>query len=134
MQESIECSIILPVNTEQLYSAWLDTAAHTAFTGSSADIDPRLGGRFTAWDGYIEGVTLELEPYRRILQAWRTSEFPEGSSDSRLEILLEDAGHGQTRLRLLHSEIPAGQGESYLQGWEDYYFQPMLEYFLRPRE
>ncbi len=130
MQESIECSIVLPVSVEQLYRAWLDSAAHSSFTGSPADIDPRVGGRFTAWDGYIEGVTLEMEPYRRILQAWRTSEFPEGSPDSRLEILLEDAGQSQTRLALLHSEIPDGQGLSYLQGWEDYYFQPMQEYFV----
>lgn len=129
MQESIECSIVLPVGAEQLYRAWLNSAAHSGFTGSPAQVDPRVGGRFSAWDGYIEGVTLELEPYRRILQAWRSSEFPEGSPDSRLEILLEDAGQGQTRLTLLHSEIPAGQGQTYLQGWEDYYFQPMQEYF-----
>ena len=132
MLETIQCTTILPVEVEQLYHAWLDSAAHSGFTGSPAQIDPRVGGRFSAWDGYIEGTTLELEPYRRILQSWRTSEFPEGSTDSRLEILLEDAGAGQTRIALLHSEIPVGQGQSYLQGWEEFYFQPMQEYFANP--
>jgi activator of HSP90 ATPase len=132
MLETIQCSIILPVEAGQLYHAWLDSDAHSRFTGSPAQIDPRVGGHFTAWDGYIEGTTLEMEPYRRILQSWRASEFPTGSADSRLEILLEDAGAGQTRITLLHSEIPAGQGQSYLQGWEEFYFQPMQEYFVNP--
>jgi activator of HSP90 ATPase len=114
---------------ERLYGAWLDSAAHSAFTGSPAQIDPQIGGRFSAWGGYIEGTTLELEPYRRIVQTWRTTEFPEGSADSRLEVLLEEAGLGQTRLTLLHSEIPEGQGQGYLQGWEEFYFQPMLANF-----
>ena len=129
MLETIQCATVLRVSAEQLYHAWLDSAVHSSFTGSPAQIDPQMGGRFTAWDSYIEGVTLEMEPYRRILQSWRTSEFPPGSADSRLEILLEEAGAGQTRITLLHSEIPAGQGQSYLQGWEEFYFQPMQEYF-----
>jgi uncharacterized protein YndB with AHSA1/START domain len=132
MLETIQCTTILPAGVEQLYRAWLDSTVHGSFTGSPAQIDPRVGGRFTAWDGYIEGTTLEMEPYRRILQSWRTSEFPPGSADSRLEILLEDAGAGQTRITLLHSQIPAGQGQSYLQGWEEFYFQPMHEYFVNP--
>jgi uncharacterized protein YndB with AHSA1/START domain len=129
MLETIECSVVLPVGMEQLYGAWLDSAAHSAFTGSQAQIDPQIGGRFSAWDGYIEGTTLELEPYRRILQSWRTTEFPEGSADSRLEVLLEETGPGETRLTLLHREIPEGQGQGYLQGWEEFYFQPMLTYY-----
>jgi hypothetical protein len=28
---------------------------------------PRVGGKFTAWDGYIEGITLEMEPDKRIV-------------------------------------------------------------------
>ena len=136
--ESFEVSAVLPAQPEEVYRAWLDSEGHSAFTGAQAEVEPGVGGRFNAWDGYIEGRTLELEPptgaaatagrQLRILQAWRTSEFPDGSPDSRLEILLEKA-HGGTRITLRHSEIPAGQGAEYAQGWADHYFTPMKRYF-----
>jgi activator of HSP90 ATPase len=128
MPESLHLSTILPASTQQIYQAWLDSEAHSLFTGSPAQIEPRLGGAFTTWDGYIQGQTLELEPYRRILQSWRTTEFPAGSPDSLLEITLEETKEG-TRIVLDHTQIPDGQGDDYRQGWEDYYFAPMEEYF-----
>ena len=128
MADSLHLITILPANPEPVFHAWLDSAEHTAFTGSPARIDPTVGGRFTAWDGYIQGATLELSPCTRILQSWRTTEFPEDSPDSSLEVLLEPAESG-TRLILNHTGIPEGQGEQYRQGWEDYYFTPMQAYF-----
>lgn len=129
MLETIQLSAILPASPEQIYRDWLSSTGHTAFTGSPAEVDPAVGGRLTAWDGYIEGTNIELEPYRRILQAWRTSEFPTGSPDSRLEVLLE-AVEGGTRLTINHSHIPEGQGAMYAQGWQDFYFTPMRAYYL----
>jgi activator of HSP90 ATPase len=128
MLETIELSIILPVSPEKLYRAWLDSAEHTAFTGGAANIEPQVGGAFSAWDGYIRGVTLVLEPYQRIVQTWRSSDFPEASANSRLEVLLDEVEAG-TKLTLIHSEIPDGQGEEYRQGWVESYFNPMEEYF-----
>ena len=129
MTESIQVSAFFPgARAGRIYSAWLDGAQHAAFTGSSAEVDPQLGGLFTAWDGYIQGTTVELHPFSRIVQSWRTTEFPAGSPDSRLEVLLEQLDGG-TRVTLLHTEIPDGQGEGYRQGWEDYYFTPMQTYF-----
>jgi putative hydrolase of HD superfamily len=128
--EAIQASTRLAGNPEQIYRAWLDSDAHSAFTGATAVIDPQEGGSFSAWDGYIQGTTLELQPFQRILQAWRTSEFPPESPDSQLEVLLvPDEQPGWSRLTLIHHQIPPGQGQQYLRGWQDYYFTPMQEYF-----
>lgn len=128
MSESIEISKIFPVSQTRLYQAWLDGAEHGAFTGGEAVIDARVGGRFTAWDGYIEGQNLELTPHTRILQSWRTSEFPEDAEDSLLEVLFNEE-EGKTRLILKHTNLPAGTGDEYRQGWVDYYLGPMEQYF-----
>jgi activator of HSP90 ATPase len=128
MQNDLRLSLFLPVAPQKVYLAWLDSAGHSAFTGSPAEIDARPGGKFTAWDGYISGVTLELHPFQRILQSWRTTEFPSSSPDSRLEITFDAAENGM-RLTLIHTEIPEGQAEDYRQGWEDFYFTPMQAYF-----
>src|SRR6185369_1989682 len=102
----------LPASPERVYEAWLDSDEHGAFSGGIAKIDPVVGGKHAAWDSYIEGVNLILEQPRRIVQSWRTTEFPEEAPDSRLEILLDEVDGG-TRLTLIHTNIPDGQADQY---------------------
>jgi activator of HSP90 ATPase len=126
--ESFKISAQFPIAARELYQAWLDSKQHAGFTGAGAKIVPRVGGRFTAWDGYILGKTLELTPYRRIVQAWRTTDFPNASGDSLVEITLEKVDGG-TKLMIKHTGIPEGQGEEYKDGWRLFYFKPMKAYF-----
>ncbi|MCG8700734.1 MAG: SRPBCC domain-containing protein [Bacteroidales bacterium] len=128
MSESFEISTIIPSDKKTLYNAWISSERHSLFTGGAAEIDPSIGGEYTAWDKYIWGVTKELEPYDRIVQTWRTTEFAANDADSILEVLLEDHPEG-TKLILKHSQIPVEQTERYKKGWDEHYFQPMIKYF-----
>lgn len=128
MPEVIRVSAVIHASPKRIYEAWLSSEEHSAFTGGMATVEPTVGGRHTAWEGYTQGTILELEPYRRIVQSWRTSEFPPDSPDSRLEVLLQEIDGG-TRVTLLHSDIPEGQAEQYRQGWKEFYFEPMKRYF-----
>ncbi len=121
----------LPAPPDAVYDAWMSSEGHAAMTGADARIDARAGGAFEAWDGYITGTTLALEPGRRIVQSWRTTEFADGDADSRIEVLLEAAVDG-TLITLHHTEIPDGQS-GYEQGWRDSYFEPMRAYFGHPQ-
>lgn len=133
MSDALTVSVILPVEPARLYRAWLSSEEHAAFTGSAAKITARKGGRFAVWDGYAMGKTLELKPFHRIVQAWRTTDFPEDAEDSRLEIIIDKLDCG-SKLTLIHSNLPAGRGAEFKQGWEDYYFTPMKAYFSEGRE
>jgi uncharacterized protein YndB with AHSA1/START domain len=130
MSGSFQVSTILPADPERIYKAWLDSSEHGQFTGGKAEINPIAGGIFTAWDGYIKGITLELVPFSRILQAWRAEDFPVEAEDSLLEIRLEEVPGG-TRLTLNHSNVPDEQVEEFKQGWLDFYFTPMNAYFSK---
>jgi uncharacterized protein YndB with AHSA1/START domain len=126
--EFFRLTSLFAASPAQVFAAWLDSKAHTAMTGAAATIDPHVGGAFMAADGYIRGRTLELDPGRRIVQAWRTSEFSNEHADSRLELHLRSIDGG-TELTLVHEDIPEGQGAGYHQGWHDHYFAPMAKYF-----
>ncbi len=128
-QDSIRVSAVFPTTPQDLYAAWLDSERHGAFTGLTATVESHIGGRHTAWDGYIEGEILELEPNRRILQSWRSLDFPADAPNSRLEVLLHSTSDGGVEMTLVHSEIPEGQGSDYEEGWFEYYFKPMQRYF-----
>jgi uncharacterized protein YndB with AHSA1/START domain len=126
--DNIRLITTLPASPEAVYEAWLSTGGHTAMTGAPATVEARVGGEHMAWGGYISGQHVELEPGKRILQTWRTTEFPENAPDSLLEIVLTRAPEG-TRLTLTQSGIPDGQGEQYHEGWQGHYFAPMTAYF-----
>ena len=129
MSNGFKMSARLAAQPADVYRAWLDPRTHEAFTGGGvATSSPRIGGAFTAWEGYIRGTYLVLEPGERIVHAWRTTDFPTGAPDSRVEVLLEPA-RGGTLLTLVHAQIPAGQEADYQASWTAFYFRPMKKYF-----
>jgi uncharacterized protein YndB with AHSA1/START domain len=130
MPDAFRLVSTIPGLPERAYSAWLDTAAHAAFTKAVAKVDPAIGGKFSTLDGYAHGRTVDLLIGRKIVQTWRTREFPPSSPDSRLEIQFE-AADGATRVTILHSALPEGHGEKYKKTWVERYFQPMRAYFSR---
>jgi activator of HSP90 ATPase len=130
MKTSFTLSSFFPLPPSKLFSAWLSTKSHSSFTGSPAKISAKTGGKFTAWDGYISGTTTQIIKDKKIVQKWRTTEFPDKSPDSLVTLEFEKAKDG-TKLVLTHSEIPQGQAQEYKQGWEDFYFKPMREYFSK---
>ena len=128
--ETVLVSEVIPASRHAIYAAWLDTRQHSAFTGDTAVIEPAIGGRHSTFGGYASGTMLELEPHRRIVLSWRSTEFPEGSPDSRLEVTLEDTAGG-TLVTILHTQIPEGQGDRYKDGWIQYYLEPLKRYFSK---
>jgi activator of HSP90 ATPase len=128
MKNEFVLTVMVNAKAETIYKAWLSTEGHAAMTGSPAKVDGTVDGDFAAWDGYIEGMFLELEKNKRIVQAWRAAEFPPEAEDSIVEILLEEE-HGKTKLTIKHTNIPDGQADGYKTGWEDFYFKPMRKFF-----
>jgi activator of HSP90 ATPase len=128
MKNEFTLTVTIHAKAEKIYKAYLSSEGHSALTGNPAKVDGAVDGDFTAWDGYIQGMFLELEENKKILQAWRTAEFPADAEDSIVEILLEES-HGKTKITLHHSNIPEGQADDYKTGWEDFYFKPMRKYF-----
>lgn len=125
--DSLRLTAVIPARPDVVQAAWLDGALHTAMTGAPATGEARVGARFTAWEDYIEGENLEVEA-GHIVQSWRSSQFPPGAPNSRVEILFGEAVGG-TELTLTHTNIPLGQGDAYEDGWEEFYFTPMRAYF-----
>jgi uncharacterized protein YndB with AHSA1/START domain len=126
--ETVLVSEFIPATRERLYTAWLDSGEHSAFTADVAAIEPYVGGSHSAFSGYATGEVLELEPNRRIVQSWRSTDFPEEADDSRLEVTFEDTAGG-TMITLLHTGIPTGQSDRYRDSWIEYYLQRMKKYF-----
>lgn len=126
--KTITQKVVVSATPGEVYKAFINPRTHAAFTGSRATGSARIGGKFTAWDGYISGVNRSLVPGRKIVQDWRTTEWPEGAADSRIEFTFK-AVKGGTEVRMVHSNVPAEQADSLRQGWVDFYWKPLKQYF-----
>ena len=76
----------IPASPSEVYEAWLSSEGHTGMTGAEANCTAEVGAEFDAWDGYIAGRNIELEPDRRIVQSWRTVQFADSDPDSQIEV------------------------------------------------
>jgi activator of HSP90 ATPase len=128
-KEKLSLSAEIPATPKTIYQDWLSSKGHTDFTGGAATIKDEIGSSFTAWDGYISGKITALEPNKRIIQSWRTSEFREETSDSTLEIIIIASGDDKSILTINHSNIPEGDGAKYDDGWKNHYIEPMIAHY-----
>src|SRR4051794_14852489 len=63
----------------RVYQTLMQSDQHSAFTGGGpADISAEVGGAWSAFGGHIGGRNLELVPDKRIVQAWRAQDWPDG--------------------------------------------------------
>lgn len=121
--KTIRQTVTIRATPLAVYEALMDSRTHSRFTGSSARISPRVGGRFTAYDGYAEGRNLELIPGRKIVQSWRASDWPEGQY-STATFALARAGT-RTKLTFTQAGVPDDQVASIRQGWGEFYWGPL---------
>ena len=121
---SIRQSVVIDASAREVYEALMDAEKHTAFTGERARIDAIVGGTFTCYGGYISGVNVELEPGKRIVQAWRSKDWPDGHY-SIVTFAFAGAGKGRTRLSFTQIGVPASDLKDKTQGWNDHYWRPL---------
>lgn len=127
MSESIHQEVVLNASPSRIYEAYMDSDEHSAFTGgAAAQITSEEGGSFMCHGGGIVGRNVELVPGKRIVQAWRSTNWEEGVY-SMVSIGLEPEGNG-TRLTLDHTGFPDGAKEMLEGGWHERYWKPMGEY------
>jgi len=121
--KTIRQSATFNATPREVYDALMTSRGHSKITGADAKISGKVGGRFTAFDGYATGFNLELAPGKKIVQSWRASDWPTNLS-STVTFALKPA-KGGTRLGFTHAGVPDDQHASIKQGWIEYYWKPM---------
>ncbi len=127
---TLKQKITLTASPIEVYEAFVDPKKHSQFTGAKATGKVKAGGKFTAWDGYIFGKFVEFEPGKRLLQEWQTTDWPEGYPPSMFELTFK-AVNGGTEVSMVHSNIPKEQEDELAEGWNEFYWNPLKEYFKK---
>ena len=121
--------IYFNVSPEVLYDTLMDEKKHAAFTDSEVSMDPKAGGKFSVFDGYITGKNLQLVPGKKIVQSWKAIE--DGWPDdhfSQISFTIEPEKKG-CRLIFEHTDIPDGLKDRFDEGWKEHYWERLKDYF-----
>ena len=121
---------ILSVSPQEVYEAYVDPRKHSEFTGSKTTGEPVVGGKYTAWDGYIFGKYLELDEGKRVVQEWTTTDWVEGYGPSKLELSFAGVADG-TEVCMVHSNVPKAKADEIAEGWIEFYWNPLKTYFKK---
>lgn len=118
---------MLPATPRQVYGAWMSSKQHAEFTGQECLISHKVGGKFTVFDGWASGENVELVPEKKIIQTWRADDWPAGAvSTITVQLIAEPKG---TKLLFMQTGVPASKAKDIAQGWREYYWVPLKEYF-----
>jgi activator of HSP90 ATPase len=130
MSNSIHQEVSFKAKPGEVYAALMETKRHMAFTKNGvAKVSKKVGGAFSAHGGWVSGINLDLEEGKRIVQAWRGSDWPQGIY-SIVSFKFSKDGKG-TKLVFDHTGIPDDKAEHLAAGWKKMYWDPMAEYFAK---
>lgn len=92
---------------KELYLAFVDKSRVAAWTRAAPNMDVRVGGKYSLFNGNIEGEFLELEENVKIVQTWRLQAWPAGHY-AKLSLSF-DQGLDGTNLRMVMGDVPLSQ-------------------------
>ncbi len=118
-------SATFDASPHDIYEMLMDSKLHSAFTGAKARISNKVGGKFTAYDDDIDGTNLELVKDKKIVQKWRTSDWP-AKHYSIVSYTLIKNGNG-TKLEFVQTGIPEDKYKDISLGWKEYYWERMKQ-------
>jgi uncharacterized protein YndB with AHSA1/START domain len=124
MCKTIKHKVRFKAPPKTVYDLLADSRSRTEVTGREARISDKVGGKFSADAGQVTGVNVDLVPGRRLVQAWRRKDFPEGIY-SMVAITFAPTPSGGTELVLTHRGVPKHLLDQIEDYWRLVYWAPM---------
>jgi activator of HSP90 ATPase len=115
---------IVPAPPEELYLALTNPNTIRLWTGEIAEMSTEPESEFSLWDGSIVGRNLEFEDGKKIVQQW----YFDQEEPSIVTIKLHPDKKG-TSVELRHTNIPDGEYEDIVDGWDNVYFKSLDEFY-----
>ena len=75
MTPVIQQSVLFRSSPQVLFDLYLDSRRHSLSTGAPATISRKVGGKFKAFEGQLEGKNLLIVPGKQIVQLWRATHW-----------------------------------------------------------
>jgi uncharacterized protein YndB with AHSA1/START domain len=116
--------IVIDASPATIYEFLTVPEKHVEWNGTSADLDPRPGGVYRVLAAGVHqaaGEYVEVVPNEKVVFTfgWDQPDHPIPPGSTQVEIRLIPEGD-KTRVRLVHSGLPADAISDHTGGWDHY--------------
>jgi activator of HSP90 ATPase len=129
MTPVIQQTVRFRTTPHALFEMYLDSKKHSKSTGMPARISRKVGGRFRAFKGALEGKNLLIVPGGQIVQLWRATHWKK--EDWSILILTFSKVAGGAQIDLVHVGVPAYDQKGVREGWPKYYWRPWKKFLAK---
>ena len=123
--KDLKSTITFKTSPHEVYEMLMDSKKHADLIKSKAKISRKVGGKFSVFNGSINGVNLELVKDHKIIQSWHANDWPKDYY-SKIEFVIEKI-KDKAKVKFTHTGIPENSYESVKTGWHEFYWNPMKE-------
>jgi activator of HSP90 ATPase len=116
---------IIPAPPSDVYLALTNPATIQLWSGQKAEMSTEPGSEFSLWNDSIAGRNIAFEDGKKIVQEWY---FGDQEEESIVTIKLHPHKSG-TSIELRHINIPDSEFEDIVSGWNEIYFQSLIEFY-----
>lgn len=127
MCKTIKQKVKFKASPGEVFKLLTDSKVQSAFTGKKAMLPKKIGAKFSTASGFVTGIIVDLSPGKRVVQAWRDKDFPEGIF-SMASFQLKKVREGETELILTHRGVPKELIPGIERFWRESYWQKMRTY------
>ena len=110
---------------EEVFSAITNPFTIELWSGYPATMEAKEGTEFSIFDGDIAGKNIKITENQQLVQEWY---FGESEVQSLVTIDLKSHKLG-TKVNLEHTNIPDEELDDFTQGWNEYYWGAIQEFF-----
>ncbi|PGH02057.1 hypothetical protein GX51_04869 [Blastomyces parvus] len=116
---------------EELYATFTDPQRIAAFTRAAPRRfdGAKVGGKFSIFDGNVDGEYVKLESPTLIVQKWRLAQWPEGHYSTQEIKFDQNDVDRVTNMRVKWDGVPVGQEDVVKRNWEGYYVRSIKQTF-----
>lgn len=137
--DAIHQQVVMPVSADAIYNVLTNAdqfqklsllctdVPAAVLTAHPAQLSNEPGSAFSIFGGIIEGRQIELVPAKRVVQAWRVTNWDPGVySIARFELQAHD---NSTTIIFDHTGFPKGAAEHLASGWRTHYWAGLMRLF-----
>ena len=115
------------INAEpsDIYAALTNPYTIELWSGYPAQMSTEQGSEFSLWEGDITGKNLEFIENKKIVQEWYFGDQPKKS----IVTITISPDRENSVVTVEHSNIPDEEFSGIAEGWKEYYFEAISNFF-----
>ncbi len=112
-----------------VFTALTDAKTIQKWSGQKGRVQPKIGGTFELFDGWVSGKVLAYQKGKAVAYTWHTADMDNEVEPSIVRFLLSPTKSG-TKISLKHSGLPDERSrKEHEEGWTEFVFDPLKEFF-----